>query len=178
MKRRVVITGLGAVTPLGVGARPLHERWASGICGIVDGAGACRDFDPAEFLSLKEARRLDRFSQFALVAAGEALAHAGWEQQLPYDPLRVGCVIATGIGGQRTVEAQLDVLREKGPKMVSPLASISAPTKADVVSRVWSSPRLTTQRAKHCPFSARSSWPTKRLILGSRLYCSTGFTIR
>ena len=121
MKRRVVVTGVGAVTPLGVGARTLHERWAAGVVGIADGAGACRDFDPSQFLSVKEVRRLDRFSQFALVAAGEALAQAGWEQEPPYDPLRVGCVIGTGIGGQRTVEAQLDVLRDRGPKMVSPL---------------------------------------------------------
>jgi 3-oxoacyl-[acyl-carrier-protein] synthase II len=121
VKRRVVITGLGAVTPLGVGARPLHERWAAGVVGITDGAGACRDFDASEFLSVKEARRLDRFSQLALVAAGEALGQAGWDAEPPYDPLRVGCVIATGIGGQNTVESQLDVLREKGPKLVSPL---------------------------------------------------------
>jgi 3-oxoacyl-[acyl-carrier-protein] synthase II len=121
MKRKVVVTGIGAVTPLGVGARPLHERWASGICGIVDGAGACSDFEPSEYLSVKEVRRLDRFSQLALTAAGEALAQAGWNGELPYDPLRIGCVIATGIGGQATVEAQLDVLRERGPKAVSPL---------------------------------------------------------
>jgi len=72
VKRRVLVTGLGAVTPLGVGAAHLHERWAAGVCGIEDRAGACRDFDPAEHLSVKEVRRLDRFSQFALVAAGEA----------------------------------------------------------------------------------------------------------
>ncbi|HTX32272.1 MAG TPA: beta-ketoacyl-ACP synthase II [Solirubrobacteraceae bacterium] len=120
-KRRVVITGIGAVTPLGVGARPLHERWASGVVGIADGAGTCAEFDPSEHLSVKEVRRLDRFAQFALAAAGEALTQAGWGEEIPYDPLRVGCVIATGIGGQNTVEAQLDVLREKGPKMVSPL---------------------------------------------------------
>jgi 3-oxoacyl-[acyl-carrier-protein] synthase II len=121
MKRRVVITGMGAVTPLGVGARPLHERWASGICGIVDGAGACIDFEPKDFLSVKEIRRMDRFSQLATVAAGEALAQAEWEDEPPYDPVRVGCVLSTGIGGIFTVEAQLDVMREKGPKMVSPL---------------------------------------------------------
>ena len=120
MKHRVVITGLGAVTPLGVGARALHERWAQGVCGIVDGAGACTDFEPKEFLSLKEIRRLDRFSQFALVAADEALTQAGWEG-LPYDPLRIGCVIATGIGGIETVETQHDVMRDRGAKMVSPL---------------------------------------------------------
>ncbi len=121
MRRRVVITGLGAVTPLGVGASRLHEGWAAGECGIADRAGACRDFAPDEHLSVKEVRRLDRFSQFALVAAGEAVAQAGWNGEAPYDPLRVGCVIASGIGGQETIEAQLEVLRERGPRMVSPL---------------------------------------------------------
>ena len=120
MRRQVVITGLGAVTPLGVGARSLHERWASGECGIVDGAGACSDFEPKEFLSVKEVRRLDRFSQFVVVAAGEALAQAGWEG-LPYDPMRIGSIIATGIGGIETVETQHDVMRDKGAKLVSPL---------------------------------------------------------
>jgi len=121
VKRRVVITGVGAVTPLGIGARTLHERWAAGQCGIVDGVGACSDFDPSDFLSVKEARRLDRFSQLALVAAAEALEQAGWAAEPPYDPLRVGCVIATGIGGIHTIESQHDVLRERGPKMLSPL---------------------------------------------------------
>ena len=121
MERRVVITGLGAVTPLGLGARALHERWAAGECGIVDGAGACSDFEPTDALSVKEVRRLDRFSQFALVAAGEAIEQAGWDGELPYDPLRIGCVMATGIGGIETVEIQHDVMRDKGAKMVSPL---------------------------------------------------------
>ncbi len=117
----MVITGLGAVTPLGVGADALHERWAGGACGIEDGAGACREFEPSEFLSVKEMRRLDRFSQLALVAAAEAIEQAGWNGESPYDPLRIGCVIATGIGGIYTVESQHDVMRERGAKMVSPL---------------------------------------------------------
>ena len=121
MKRRVLITGIGAVTPLGVGARPLHERWAAGECGIVDGIAPCREFEPSEHLSVKEARRLDRFSQLAVVAAGEALGQAGWQPELPYDPLRVGCVIATGIGGIHTIETQHDVMRDRGAKMMSPL---------------------------------------------------------
>jgi 3-oxoacyl-[acyl-carrier-protein] synthase II len=121
VKRRVVITGLGAVTPLGVGASQLHERWAAGKCGIVDGAGACTEYVPTDHLTVKEARRLDRFSQLALVASAEALASAGWDSELPYDPLRVGCVIATGIGGIETVETQHDVMRDKGPRSVSPL---------------------------------------------------------
>jgi 3-oxoacyl-[acyl-carrier-protein] synthase II len=121
MKRRVVITGIGAVTPLGVGAQLLHERWAAGECGIVDGVGACSEFEPGDFLSVKEARRLDRFSQLAVVAAAEALRQAGWKPEVPYDPLRVGCVIATGIGGIHTIESQHDVMRDRGAKMISPL---------------------------------------------------------
>jgi 3-oxoacyl-[acyl-carrier-protein] synthase II len=121
VKRKIVVTGLGAITPLGIGASALHERWARGECGIVDGAGACTEFEPNQFLSVKEVRRLDRFSQLAVVAAGEALAQAGWQHELPFEPWRVGCVIATGIGGLETLEFQRDVMRDKGPKMVSPL---------------------------------------------------------
>src|SRR5947209_8052568 len=123
-RRSVVITGLGAVTPLGVGAATLHDRWASGEVGIADGAGACREFEAKDHLSVKEARRLDRFAQLAVVAAGEALEQAGWEsdgEQGPYDPLRIGCVLATGIGGQSTIETQLEVMWRRGAKMVSPL---------------------------------------------------------
>ncbi len=121
MKHRAVITGLGAVTPLGVGAAALHGRWAAGECGIVDGAGSCSEFEPRETLSVKEIRRLDRFSQFALVAATEAVEQAGWSEELPYEPMRIGCIVATGIGGIETVETQHDVMRDKGAKMVSPL---------------------------------------------------------
>jgi 3-oxoacyl-[acyl-carrier-protein] synthase II len=121
VKRRVVITGVGAVTPLGVGADVLYERWAAGECGILDGAGACTDFEPSELLSVKEVRRLDRFSQLALVAAAEAIGDAGWDGSLPLDPLRIGCVVSTGIGGIQTIELQHDVLRDRGPARMSPL---------------------------------------------------------
>jgi 3-oxoacyl-[acyl-carrier-protein] synthase II len=118
----IAVTGLGAVTPLGVGARTLHERWAGGVCGIADGEGRCREFDPAAHLSVKDARRADRFTQLALVATREALADAGWEDGLPYDPARIGSIIGTGIGGIGTIELNDHQLLERGPKSVSPLA--------------------------------------------------------
>jgi 3-oxoacyl-[acyl-carrier-protein] synthase II len=118
----IAVTGVGAVTPLGVGARALNERWAAGVCGIADGEGRCRDFDPAEHLSVKDARRADRFTQLALVASREALADAGWDQGLPYDPAQVGSIIGTGIGGIGTIEVNDHELLERGPKHVSPLA--------------------------------------------------------
>ena len=118
----VVVTGVGAVTPLGVGARELCERWSAGVCGIRDGEAACVDFEARDHLSVKEARRADRFTQLALTACREALADAGWEGELPYDARRVGCVLGTGIGGISTLVDGQDTLRERGPECVSPLA--------------------------------------------------------
>ena len=69
MTRTAVITGVGAVTPLGVGARTLHERWSAGVSGIEDGYGRASEFEPTEHLSVKEARRSDRFTQLALTAS-------------------------------------------------------------------------------------------------------------
>ena len=122
MKREVVVTGVGAVTPLGVGARTLFERWRAGVSGIEDGAGRATEFEPTEHLSKKEVRRADRFTQFALVSSDEALREAGWDGELPYDPDRIGCLIGTGIGGIGTLEHGKEVLMEKGAKSVSPLA--------------------------------------------------------
>jgi 3-oxoacyl-[acyl-carrier-protein] synthase II len=122
----IVVTGVGAVTPLGVGARTLHERWCAGECGIADGEGACADFDATDFLSAKQARRADRFTQLAIAACAEALADAGWQDggagELPYDPERVGCVLGTGIGGIATLVDGQDTLRERGSQYVSPLS--------------------------------------------------------
>jgi 3-oxoacyl-[acyl-carrier-protein] synthase II len=122
MNREIVVTGIGAVTPLGVGARTLYDRWRAGQSGIQDGVGACTEFDPTDHLTIKEVRRADRFTQLAMVASDEAVREAGWDGELPYDADRVGCVIATGIGGIGTLEAQHKVLLDKGPKAVSPLA--------------------------------------------------------
>ena len=110
------------MTPLGVGASELFERWAAGRCGIEDGVGRCSEFDPASAMSSKEVRRSDRFTQLAVAACAEALEDAGWSGELPCDPARVGCVIGTGIGGLGTMEAGHDTLREHGPERVSPLS--------------------------------------------------------
>jgi 3-oxoacyl-[acyl-carrier-protein] synthase II len=118
----VVVTGMGAVTPLGIGAATLHERWAAGVCAIADGEGACHEFVASDHLSVKDARRADRFTQFALVASIEALADAGWDGGLPYEAWRIGSIIGTGIGGIGTIEANDRAMFESGPKHVSPLA--------------------------------------------------------
>ena len=122
MSRRVVITGVGAVSPLGVGAERLQERWAAGECGIEEGLGRCSEFEPEQFLSKKELRRTDRFAQFAIAACQEAIDQAGWGDGPPLESERVACVIGTGIGGISTIETQHDVLRDSGPGRLSPLA--------------------------------------------------------
>jgi 3-oxoacyl-[acyl-carrier-protein] synthase II len=123
MKRDVVVTGIGAVSPLGIGAQALYERWRDGTSGIENGEGTADEFDPTDHLSVKEARRADRFAQFAMVAGDEALAGAGWERgELPYDRSRVACVYGTGIGGIGTLENSKQILIEQGEKKVPPLS--------------------------------------------------------
>jgi 3-oxoacyl-[acyl-carrier-protein] synthase II len=122
MNRRVVITGVGAVTPLGVGAEALFERWVAGDCGLHDGLGRCADFEPTAVMSPKEVRRSARFVQLTVAAAEEALAQAGWQAGLPYEADRVGSIIGTGFGGLDRVEELVGVLERRGPKQVPPLA--------------------------------------------------------
>jgi 3-oxoacyl-[acyl-carrier-protein] synthase II len=122
MTRNVVITGVGAMTPLGVGARTLHERWSAGRSGIEDGFGRASEFEPKEHLSVKEVRRADRFTQLALAAAAEALEDAGWEDSPPADRDRAACLIATGIGGIDTIEQQHLILQQEGADRISPLS--------------------------------------------------------
>jgi len=123
MKRQVVVTGIGAVTPLGIGARTLYESWRAGVSGIQNGEGVATEFNPSDHLSVREARRADRFSQFAMVAGDEALDQAGWDrEELPYVRDRIGCVFGTGIGGIGTLERGKEILLEKGESKVPALS--------------------------------------------------------
>lgn len=131
MKRRVVITGMGAITPLGEGIRDYWEALKAGRSGIdkitifdTTGyssriGGEVRGFEPTSYLDRKDARRMDRFTQFAAAAARMAIEDAGLEMERE-DPHRVGVAVGTGIGGIGTLVEQAEVLREKGPDRVSP----------------------------------------------------------
>jgi 3-oxoacyl-[acyl-carrier-protein] synthase II len=114
--RRVVVTGLGVLSPAGCGLDPFwkglqtppadrRERWVD-------------DFDPSPWLSPKDARHLDRFTQLAVAAADMALDDAGGLPDV--DPSRAGVHLGTGIGGVGTLETQVGVLAERGPRRVSP----------------------------------------------------------
>jgi 3-oxoacyl-[acyl-carrier-protein] synthase II len=165
LRRAAVITGVGAVTPLGVGARTLHERWTAGACGIEDGVGRCTEFVPTGHLSAKDVRRADRFTQLALVAADEAIADARWNGGPPVEAGRAACVVGTGIGGLGTLEDEHLVLYERGPERVSPLAiPLLMSNAATGVIAMRNASRAS--RSGPCPPArrapTRSGWPRAR----------------
>ncbi len=128
---RVVVTGLGAVTPIGNTVADYLEGLktaSNGVAGISlfdASAHACRfaaevkDFDPTGFLEAKESKRWDRFSKFGVVAAKQAVANAGLNIE-EENSSRIGVIIGSGVGGLLTMETQAHVLNDKGPGRVSP----------------------------------------------------------
>ena len=113
--RRIAVTGIGVVAPCGVG----KDAFWDGLCGPApEGERRVFDFEPEQwFANPKEARRTDRFAQFALAAATMALDDSG---DPAADPSRAGVIIATGVGGLETIEEQVRVYDGKGPRRVSP----------------------------------------------------------
>jgi 3-oxoacyl-[acyl-carrier-protein] synthase II len=131
MGRRVVVTGLGVVTPIGTGHRAFWSALLAGVSGVgrvssfdptafaTQIAAEVRDFDPSAYMERKEARRNDRFVQFAYAAARMALEDARLSIT-PTSAARIGVLIGSGIGGATTWEAQHRTLVERGPDRVSP----------------------------------------------------------
>lgn len=130
--RRVVVTGMGAITPIG---NSVEEFWN----GIKEGktgfgpityfdtadyrcklAAEVKDFDPAQYMDKKSARRMEQFCQFAVAAAGQAIADAGLTMEQE-DPYMVGCSVGSGIGSLQAMEREYDRLKEKGPGRVGPM---------------------------------------------------------
>ena len=131
MTERVVVTGIGLVTPIGLDRKSTWDSLIEGKSGIdyislfdAEGyesriAGEVNEFDATAALGRKEAKRLDRFAQFACVAALEALEHANLNMEKE-DADRVGVLIGSGVGGIITITDQHKILLQKGPKRVSP----------------------------------------------------------
>lgn len=129
--RRVAITGLGAVTPVGNDVKSFFEGIRNGVCGIapitrfdtsdhqVKNAAEVKDFDPACcYENPMDAKKADRFTQYAMAAAAEAMSDSGLEGNI--DPVRLGVYIGSGIGGMDTFVAEAYKLRDRGPSRVSP----------------------------------------------------------
>lgn len=132
MKRRVAITGLGLITPLGKEVSQVWDNVLASKCGIhrlsiidpapykVQIAGDIPDFDPGNYVDPKDLKRLDRFTLFAMYAGGKAIQ----DSQLDFskeDTFRCGVILGSGIGGLSEIEIQVERLLSKGPDRVSPL---------------------------------------------------------
>jgi 3-oxoacyl-[acyl-carrier-protein] synthase II len=150
MNRRVFVTGLGIVSPLGLNAESTWEAVTAGRSGVDDitafdaeefetqFAAEVKGFDPTQCMSRKEARRMDRFSQFAVAATQEALDQA--QLNLPDgDPYRVAVVLGSALGGIVSLSQQFDLLQQKGPQRVSPLLIVSTliDNAAATISMRW-----------------------------------------
>lgn len=130
MKRRVVITGMGAITPIGTGIPAFWDGLISGKSGVgpiqqfdttgfsTTIAAEVLDFEPTDYMERKDARRMDRFTQFAIAGARMAVDDAGLDERIDWE--RVGVLIGSGIGGIHTLEEQCRNLLDKGPDRVSP----------------------------------------------------------
>ena len=160
-RRRVAITGIGVVSPCGIGAEAF---WNGLLAPPPQGLRHVRDFDPEPyFANPKEARRTDRFTQFALAAADEALAMAG---DIGGDPARMGVWIGTGIGGLTTLEEQVLVHEHKGARRVSPfmvpMLMANAASAAISMKYGWQGPCENTCTA--CAAGTQSIGNAYRLI--------------
>jgi len=140
MSKRIVVTGMGALTPLGCGVEQVWQRLLAGQSGIrqlpaeligdlsISIGGQVQDraqdpeagFDPDQLLSAKEQRKMDRFILFALAAADEALAQAGWAPDSPHAQERTATIIASGVGGFPAIAEAVRTTDSKGPKRLSP----------------------------------------------------------
>ena len=130
-RKKVVITGIGAITPIGIGKDEFWNNLINGKSGIskitlfdpsdleTQIAGEVKDFNPLDYMDKTEARRNDRFTQFVIVASDEAIKDSGINKE-KFDSFRAGVIIGSGIGGLQTLLNQHNVYLEKGPKRVSP----------------------------------------------------------
>lgn len=132
MSRRVVVTGMGAITPIGLNVDDFWKNVKAGTIGFGEitkfdaseykcrMVAEVRDFDAKEFMEPKTAKRMELFSQYAVAAAGEAIKDAGLEIEKE-DPYRVGTAIGSGVGSMQAMEREYAKLTEKGPGRVNPL---------------------------------------------------------
>lgn len=132
MERRVVITGLGAITPIGNNVEEFWNGIKNGKCGIdeislfdttdfkVKLAGEVKKYNPEDYFDRRNCKRLDRFTQFAVIAAKEAMEDSKMNSENT-DMERVGCIISSGIGGLGTIENENKVFYDKGPSRISPM---------------------------------------------------------
>src|SRR3954451_20816496 len=151
MKRRVVVTGMGAITPVGNDVATTWRSLIEGKSGTapitkfdaskfpVRFAAEVKGFDPLNYMDRKEAKRADMYTQYAVAGARQAMTDAGLVERNGMDPDRIGVIIGSGIGGLKSFEEQHDVYRERGPGKISPffIPMFIADIAAGIVSMQW-----------------------------------------
>ena len=159
---RVVITGMGAVTPVGNDVQTFWESLKAGKCGIgpitkfdvsdykVKLAAEVKDFDVTQYVDKREARRMDVNCHFALAAAQQAVDQAGLKEG-NFDPYRTGVIYGSGVGGLAVAEEEIPKLKEKGPGRVSPLC---IPEMIANMAAAYISMRFGFKGENFCPVSA------------------------
>ena len=132
MSRRVVVTGMGAITPIGLNVEDFWKNVKAGTLGFGEitkfdaseykchMAAEVKDFNAKEFMDPKAAKRMELFSQYAVAAAAEAIKDAGLDMEKE-DPYRVGCAVGSGVGSMQAMEREYTKLVEKGPSRVNPI---------------------------------------------------------
>src|SRR4051812_33322795 len=178
MKRRVVVTGLGAITPVG---NDVATTWRALLDGK-SGAGPITKFDPSnfpvrfahevkgfdaqKFMDRKEAKRADLYTQYAVAASVQAMQDAGWADGYPGDPDRIGVVVGSGIGGLKSFEEQHDIYRERGASKISPffIPMFIADIAAGIVSMRFNAKGPTFATVSACATSAHAIGDAYRAI--------------
>ena len=178
MKRRVVVTGLGALTPVG---NDVATTWTA-LLAAKSGAGpitkfdpasfavrfACevKGFDPLQYMDKKEAKRADWYAQYAMATAQQAMRDAGFGEKQGYDPERTGVIVGSGIGGLKTFEEQHDQYRERGASKISPffIPMFIADIAAGLVSMQFNAKGPNYATVSACATSAHAIGDANRTI--------------
>ncbi len=159
---KIVITGMGAVTPVGNDVETFWQSLKGGKCGIapisafdttdfkVKVAAEVKDFDPTDYMDKREAKRMDRFCHFALAAAAQAVEQSGLKEG-NFDPYRTGVFVGSGVGGLAVFETEMEKLLAKGPGRISPLC---IPEMIGNMASAHISMRFGFKGETFCPVSA------------------------
>jgi 3-oxoacyl-[acyl-carrier-protein] synthase II len=178
MKRRVVVTGMGAITPVG---NDVATTWASLIAGKsgtapitkfdaskfpVRFAAEVKGFNPLDYMDRKEAKRADQYTQYAVAGARQAMTDAKLVERNGMDPDRIGVIIGSGIGGLKSFEEQHDVYRERGVGKISPffIPMFIADIAAGIVSMMFNAKGPNYATVSACATSAHAIGDAYRTI--------------
>jgi len=178
MKRRVVVTGMGTITPVGNDVATTWRSLIEGKSGTapitkfdasnfpVKFAAEVKGFNPLDYMDRKEAKRADQYTQYAVAAARQAMTNAGLVERNGMDPDRIGVIIGSGIGGLKSFEEQHDVYRERGVGKISPffIPMFIADIAAGIVSMMFNAKGPNYATVSACATSAHAIGDAYRTI--------------